>query len=162
MTSCWLNLCCMSLTRSLSICLSVLSNKGTVYVLLQILKRNPRFIFAMTVQWKLNVLSLVHRTEFLTSTRTLMFFKGSAKWLNLFPSTMIGFSGDVVDFEVMAASWVSLGSRGEVGLLGEVLRENEPNTSLVSGKSSTLVILRGTAGLVKLIVGWGADSKVLP
>lgn len=78
---------------------------------------------------------------------------------NLFPSTMSGFSGVVVDLEVKVGSWGSLGRRGDDGEVGELLRVEEPEMSLLSGTSRPL-LLRLTAGLGAVIP---TDcSKTLP
>lgn len=73
---------------------------------------------------------------------------------------MLGLIGCVVDLEVAAVSWASLGRRGDVGpeLRGEGELYNLP---LLSGLAAIIFLLR-VAGLLEPMLVWAAGSKISP
>lgn len=83
----------------------------------------------------------------------------AATWLNLFPSTMFGFSGVVVDLEVTGASWASLGRRGDAG---PGPGEEGKVEDLLLASELGIFLLRMAEGLREIMLVWAAGSKIFP
>lgn len=73
---------------------------------------------------------------------------------------MLGFSGWVVDLEVVVVSWASLGRSGDVE---PVLRgEGELYNLLLPSGLSVIILLLRVAGLLEPMLVWAVDSKISP